>query len=174
VVPWKQIDLNASDCHTLQDVSDKLRVELGYLLTREKDRERITALRLHITGSTEAHSGLIRDPEEVRAEAISIVNECGNGLIWLERVEIKTLPMVDRTELVKRDDPIGEVARIAAELRRDPAGLSNWHVIAEIEKKLPADIGGGPEPIILDVVALNAALEEAEGLLLARLSVESM
>jgi len=175
VVPWTQINLNASDCHTLHDISDKLRSELGYLLAQEKDRERITALRLRIIGSTNAHPELIRDPEEVRAEVISVVNECGNGLLWLERVEIKTLPIVDRAELVKRDDPIGEVARIAAELRRDPAGLANWHVIAELEKKLPADIKEGAEPIIFDAVALNTALEEAEGLLLARLStVESL
>jgi DNA repair exonuclease SbcCD nuclease subunit len=170
VIPWIRIDLSASDCHTLQELSDKLRVELGYLLARDKDRERITALRLHITGNTHTHAALIRDPEEVRAEAISVANECGNGLIWLERVEINTFPIVDRTELVKRDDPIGEVARIAAELRRDPSSLASWHVIAELEKKLPADIGEGAEPITFDAVALNAALEEAEGLLLARLS----
>ncbi len=170
VVPWTQIDLNASDCHTLQDVGDKLRIDLGYLVAQEKDRERITALRLRITGSTDVHADLSRDPEEVRAEAISVVNECGNGLLWLERIEIKTLPIVDRAALLKRDDPLGEVARIAAELRRDSSRLAGWRVIAELEKKLPSDIGEGAEPIAFDPVALNAALEEAEDLLMARLS----
>jgi exonuclease SbcD len=170
VVPWTQIDLNVSGCHTLQEISDKLRLDLGELLAREKDRERIMALRLRITGSTDAHVQLSRDPEEVRAEAISVVNECGSGLLWLERVEIKTLPIVDRAALLKRDDPLGEVARIAAELRRDPARLADWHVLAELKKKLPVEIGEGAEPITFDAAVLNTALEEAEGLLLARLS----
>jgi exonuclease SbcD len=175
VVPWTQIDLNASDCHTLQDVSDKLRVDLSDLLAREKDRERITALRLRIIGSTDAHTELSRDPEEVRAEVISVVNECGNGLFWLERVEIKTLPIVDRAILLKRDDPLGEVARIAAHLRRDPTCLSNWDVVTDLVKKLPVDIGEGSEPITFDAGVLSTALEEAEGLLMARLSaVESV
>jgi DNA repair protein SbcD/Mre11 len=154
----------------LQEISDKLRLDLGELLAREKDRERIMALRLRITGSSDAHAQLSRDPEEVRAEAISVVNECGGGLLWLERVEIKTLPIVDRAALLKRDDPLGEVARIAAELRRDPARLADWHVLAELKKKLPVEIGEGAEPITFDATVLNTALEEAEGLLLARLS----
>jgi exonuclease SbcD len=169
VVPWTQIDLNVADCHTMQEISDKLRLDLGKLLVEEKDRDRIIALRLRITGSTDAHAELSRDPEEVRAEAISVVNECGNGLIWLERVEIKTLPIVDRTALLLRDDPIGEVARIVTELRRDPTRLADWHVFAEVKKKLPVDVGEGAEAIYFEAM-LSRALEEAEDLLLARLS----
>jgi len=175
VVPWRQMDLNASDCHTLHEVSDKLRIDLVDLLTQEKDRERITALRLRIMGGTDAHTELSRDPEEVRAEVISVVNECGSGLLWLERVEIKTWPIVDRAALLKRDDPLGEVARIAADLRRDATSLAGWHVVTELVKKLPVEVGEGAEPITFDAIALNTALEEAEELLMARLSgLESM
>lgn len=168
VVPWTEIEIDASDCATSEDVNDKLRTVLGRLLAQEKDR--VTALRLRITGSTDADAELSRNPEQVRAEAISVANEFSSGLLWIERVQIGTVPKVDRKALLQRDDPIGEVARIAADLRRDPASLANWNVIAELEKKLPGEVVEGAEPIALDSAAMSAALEEAEGLLLARLS----
>ena len=56
-----------------------------------------------------------------------------------------------------------------AQLRQNPASLAGWNVIAELEKKLPADLEAA-EPISLDTAAVSIALKEAEGLLLARLS----
>jgi hypothetical protein len=121
-------------------------------------------------GSSDAHFELNRDPEQVRSEAISVANEF-NGLLWVERVQVATTPKIDRHALLQRDDPVGEVARIAAELRQDSSILASWDVVADLKKKLPADLVEGTEAIALDPIALNAALEEAESLLLARLSV---
>ena len=70
-----------------------------------------------------------------------------------------------------RDDPVGEIVRIVAALRSNPAALDDFSSIQELRKKLPPDIAEGAEPIELDTPTLIAALEEAEGLLLARLSV---
>jgi hypothetical protein len=80
------------------------------------------------------------------------------------------LPSIDREALLKRDDPIGEVARIVAGLRHDPTSVTAWDTIAELQKKLPSEIGEGADPLKLDVATLSTAVEEAEGLLLARLS----
>ena len=82
----------------------------------------MTALRVRIVGVTDAHSELNRDAEQIRNEAISIASECGDGLFWVERVQVATQPRWDREELLKRDDPIGEVARI---LCRSPSGRRN-------------------------------------------------
>jgi DNA repair exonuclease SbcCD nuclease subunit len=168
VVPWVEADIDASGCETSDEVYDKLRIRLGALVSEAKDR--VTAVRLRILGATDAHSDLNRDPEQVRNEAISIANECGNGLLWIERVQLATLPHLDREALLKRDDPIGEVVRIVAALRQDPASVANWGPIVELQNKLPAELAEGTESIRLDVTALSTAIEEAEGLLLARLS----
>ena len=88
-----------------------------------QSRERITAIRLRIFGTTDAHAELSRDLEQVRHEAISIANECGNGLFWVERVQVATSPRLDREELLKRDDPIGEILRIIAALRHGSCEL---------------------------------------------------
>ncbi len=60
---------------------------------------------------------------------------------------------------------------MVAALRSNPAGFDDFTSIQELRKKLPPDIAEGAEPIDLDTPTMIAALEEAEGLLLARLSV---
>ena len=167
-VPWFQADIDASDCQTADEVYEKLRIELEEMLSQSK--ERVTAVRLRVVGTTEAHAELSRDLEQVRHEAISIANECGNGLFWVERVQVATSPRLSRDDLLKRDDPIGEVVRIIATLRQDPASLANWDAIAELQKKLPDEVADGAEPVKLDVLTLSTAIEEAEAVLLSRLS----
>jgi DNA repair protein SbcD/Mre11 len=168
VVPWVQAEVDASGCQTADDVYERVRTGFAGLLS--KGKERVTALRLRILGTTDAHTELNRDPEQVRNEAISIANECGNGLLWVERVQVATLPRLDREALLTRDDPIGEIVRIIAGLRHEPTSVAAWDEIAELQKKLPSEIAEGADPVKLDFATLSAAIEEAEGLLLARLS----
>jgi DNA repair exonuclease SbcCD nuclease subunit len=167
VVPWIGIEIDASGCRNAEDVYDKLRFRLGEVVAEAK--ERVTAVRLLITGHTDAHAELNRDPEAARNEAISIANEW-SGLLWIERVRVATLPRIDRHALIMRDDPIGEVTRVLDSMRSDVAGLSRLPVVEELRKKLPNEIAEGSDPIALDAATLSTALEEAEGLLLARLS----
>lgn len=167
VVPWIEIEIDASAYQSVDDVYEALRSRFRSLVSEGNDR--VTALRVRITGSSEAHAELSRNPDEVRNQTMSLASEYGNGLLWVERVTVATQRRVDRAALLKRDDPIGEVARIVAELRQNPASLAGWNVIAELEKKLPGDLDAA-EPISLDAAAVSVALEEAEGLLLARLS----
>jgi DNA repair protein SbcD/Mre11 len=167
-VPWFQADIDASDCQTADEVFEKLRIELEQMLSRSKGR--VTAVRLRVVGTTEAHVELSRDLERVRHEAISIANECGKGLFWVERVQVATSPRLNRDDLLKRDDPIGEVVRIIAMLRQDPTSLASWDAIAELQKKLPDEVADGAEPVKLDGLTLSTAIEEAEAVLLSRLS----
>jgi DNA repair protein SbcD/Mre11 len=168
VVPWFEQAIDASDCQTADEVYERLRTHLEGLLSRTN--ERVTAVRLLIVGTTDAHAELSRDLEQVRNEAISIANECGNGLFWVERVQVATLPRLNRKELLKRDDPIGEVVRIIAMLRQDPASLTSCDAVADLRKKLPSELGSGAEPLKLDGTMLSTAIDEAEGVLLSRLS----
>jgi DNA repair exonuclease SbcCD nuclease subunit len=168
VVRWTEVQLDASDCQTSDEVYDKLRSLLTSIVS-QKD-ERVTALRLKIVGRTDAHAAMSRDPEQVRAESISAANECGSGLLWIERVQVATLPRLNQEALLKRDDPIGEVLRVIAAVRKDPTELPAWEAIAELQRKLPKEDLGLAEPLAIDAVTLRTSLDEAEALLLARLS----
>lgn len=168
VVPWVQVEIDAADSDTAEDVYDKLRLELQ---TQFPDsNERVTAIRVQISGASGAHSELSRDPELVRNEVISIGNECGNGLLWVERVRLSTVPPLDHKALLERDDPVGEILRIVAALREQPSTLANWEAITDLAKKLPPEVSDGPEPISLAAPVLRSAIGQAEELLLARLS----
>ena len=65
-------------------------------------------------------------------------------------MNVATTPKLDRAALLKRDDPIGEVLRIVAELQQHPACLAEWESIIELQKKLPSELAAGPEPLKLD------------------------
>jgi DNA repair exonuclease SbcCD nuclease subunit len=168
VVPWFQADIDLSDCGSVDQVYEMVRARFQELLVQSK--ERVTAVRLRLFGTTDMHAQLSRDPEQVRNETISIANECGNGLLWLERVQIATVPPLSLDELLKREDPIGEVVRMIAAVRQDPLTTASWEGVAELQKKLPNEIAEGPDPTKLDALTLDRLIEEAEGLLLSRLS----
>ena len=167
VVPWVAVELDASGCETADEVYDAIRARFTTLYSESKDR--VTAIRLLIMGATDAHSELNRDAEQVRNETISVANECGNGLFWIERVRVATQPRWNREELLRRDDPIGEVARIITALHNDPVSVSNWESILELQTKLPPELAEGTDPIRVDLNTLTTALGETEGLLLGRL-----
>jgi DNA repair exonuclease SbcCD nuclease subunit len=168
VVPWSEVEIDASGCATADEVYERLRSRFEEVVAQAK--ERITAVRLLITGLTDVHAELNRDPEQVRNEVISLANECGGGLLWIERVRVATSPRLDRAAWLKRDDPFGEVLRILGSMRTDASSLSQLEAVEELRKKLPSGIGEGSDPIALDTPALAVALDEAEGLLLARLA----
>jgi hypothetical protein len=65
---------------------------------------------------------------------------------------------------------VGEVIRALADLRKDPVQVAEWEGIAELKKRLPKEGAEDADPIVLDVGALATAIDEAEALLLARLS----
>ena len=134
VVPWIEAGIDSSGCQNADEVYDKLRTAFGRLVLQAK--ERVTAVRLKLYGTTAAHIELNRDLDEVRNEAISIANECGSGLLWIERVQVATVPSFDRESLLLRDDPVGEIVRMVAELRSSPASLGEF-----------TSIQGAPEEI---------------------------
>lgn len=168
VVPWLQVNIDASTSETADDVYDQVRTELQARFP--ESNERVSALRVRITGASEAHVELSRDQELVRNEIISLANECGNGLLWVERVELATLARLDRESLRQRDDPVGEIVRMMATLRENPATLAKLDAVTELVRKLPTEAAEGAEPISLDESTLRTVLQQAEELLLARLS----
>lgn len=168
VLLWSEVEIDASDCQTADELYDKLAVHFRKLAS--ESHERVTALRVRMAGSSDAHAELNRDAEVVRNEVMSLASEFGNGLLWIERVQVATSPRIDRQALLTRDDPVGEVMRALAALREEPARAACWDGIAELKMRLPKEGVDGADPIDLDVSALATAIDEAEALLLARLS----
>ena len=94
----------------------------------------------------------------------------GDAFFISRRVQLATLPRLNREGLLERDDPIGEIARIMARLQEQPSAIANWEAITDLAKKLPSEVTEGSEPINLDAPMLRSAIAEAEELLLAHLA----
>src|ERR1700683_1170997 len=132
VLLWSEVGVDASDCRTADDLYDKLTALFRKLVS--ESHEGVAALRVRIVGNSDAHTELNREPEVVRNEVMSLANEFGNGLLWIERVQVATAPRIERQSLLTRDDPVGEVMRVLEALRKDPAPTADWEGIVELKK----------------------------------------
>ena len=106
------------------------------------------AIRLKLFGTTAAHAELSRDLDQVRNEVISVANECGNGLLWVERVQVATLPTVDRSGSAHARRP----GRRDCQAWRLIFGRSGSHrerrFHTGISKEIPIEVSDGADPIV--------------------------
>jgi DNA repair exonuclease SbcCD nuclease subunit len=168
VIPWFTVVLDVSGCATTDEIYEKSRTEIQNV-ARPADG-RIAAIRIQVIGPTAAHSELMRNPEQVRNQLVSVATEVGEGSIWVEDVRVLTTPRLNREALLSRDDPIGEVVRMIDALRKEPGAIAKMEAISDLRKKLPAALYSGSDPLRFNDAELAAALAETEGLLLARLA----
>ena len=166
-VRWVQIDLDIAGHNDLDALLEAARVKLlSYVNTAGG---RVLATRFHVTGTGKAHSALVSNPETVVAEFRNMAIECSNGNAWVERINHDTGPVYDRKALESRDDPIGELVRLATRLETTPAELQTLanESIGPLLEKLPLDVR--EELKLADVDKLRGVLRDAEAQVLSRL-----
>ncbi len=130
---------------------------------------RVLATRIHLTGSGKMHSMLVSAPETIVAELRNMVIECSDGNAWVEKVKQDTGPVYDRNALKLRDDPIGELVRLATSLESAPGDLQKLanETIGPLLEKLPMEVRH--ELNLTDIDQLKAVLRDAEAQVLGRL-----
>ena len=114
-VRWLHKDINIGGSDSMGGVLDTINAELD---TAREHAGRPMVVRLRLTGrgpmNTELHL-----PEQVD-ELLAEVNETWNEetpWIWCDRVRIDTQAPVDREAALEREDFIGDLARLAEEMR---------------------------------------------------------
>jgi exonuclease SbcD len=118
-VRWEQIEVDASGCASVNEVCERIGARL-----REEVRDlgqRLLAVRIVISGQTDAHQELVRDEEKLRYEVIAAAAETTDEQVWIERVALKTLP--PRALALGGDDAVGELIRELEELSGDETAL---------------------------------------------------
>lgn len=144
VVRWALCRVDVSEASSGDDVIE---------LTRDVIREVVDdveapliAVRVELTGATEAHRDLSTNParwtNEIRAVAINFEN------VWIEKVRLATTARADLDEMRRRDDVIGHVLRAFDSLEQ---GGENEVVldddVAALIRKLPPELGEGGDSI---------------------------
>lgn len=137
---------------------------------RELAGERTLIVRVTFVGRTEAHATLCGDPERWEAQLRAYGAELGG--VWVESVRFHTEPIVSFARLSERGDALGQLALALAELRADPARITE-HLAQfdDLRSKLPPEVRDGPDGLRLeDVTSLGSVLDEVESLLLTKLA----
>jgi hypothetical protein len=83
---------------------------------------RTVAARITVVGRTAAHAQLVRDPERVAAAIRAEVGALG-APVWVEKVKIRTAPLLERDGLRAQGGLCGAALREVDRLRADPAAL---------------------------------------------------
>lgn len=170
VVRWELLEVDATGAADLFDIHGRFRERLAVAL--ESTDGRTVAARVAIRGRCKAHREVLAAPEATRSQIRSVAMDESNGRVWVEKILLESQPELDMASLRIRDDPIGELARLAESLKEgaadDLAALAAE--LADLKRKLPAELSEGAEAIALeDPAFLRRAIEQVEQSLIPRL-----
>jgi DNA repair exonuclease SbcCD nuclease subunit len=167
VVRWEIVTADASEASDVHEA-----VEVVRAAVREASREaegRVLAARVVVSGSTRANASIRGDVERFVAELRAAANE--EDAIWLEKIVVGTRSPFDVARVREESSAVGHLARRLAAIKDDPKELGDLAaVLADLEKKLPAELREGEGALLLsDPAVLRALVEDVEQTLLARL-----
>jgi DNA repair protein SbcD/Mre11 len=128
--------------------------------------------RVLVTGPSAAHGPLVSNEERFAAEVRARAFDIGADRLWIEKVKVQTLSLIDLEEVRGREDAVGELLRSVAAL--DDARLAelSGH-FTDLNAKLPLELRSSDEPFDpTDINTLRSIVGDIEQVLLPRLTEE--
>lgn len=170
VLRWKVLDVDIDGAADLDEVLTRTATGLDGAVAEAGDR--LSAVRVQITGSGEAHHAIAAKPETVRQQVRALAIERGSGSIWVEKVNLETSAPVDLAALKAGNDPVGELLR-ELEAARASGSEALGPLVEELQglrQKLPAELTEEEEGLqVGDPEYLRKILVEIEPQLLSRI-----
>jgi hypothetical protein len=148
VLRWEHLQVDASDCETLIDVSRSIGRALEALL--DVDGHVPRAIRVTVNGRTKAHGQLFGLESQLRSEVLAQIASIGNDRLWLEKVRLQTEALVDAAQAHERMDAFADLQEILAAAAVDP----------EFSKQLQAELTPFATKAPLDLQPLLPLLEQ--------------
>lgn len=148
VLRWEHLQVDASDCKTLIDVSRSIGRTLERLLDVDDHVPR--AIRVTVSGRTKAHGQLFGLESQLRSEVLAQIASIGNDRLWLEKVRLQTEALVDAAQAHERMDAFADLQEILAAAAVDP----------EFNKQLQAELTPFATKAPLDLQPLLPVLEQ--------------
>ena len=118
VIRWQHMDLDITGLTTEQAILDGI-IDLAESVLHDAGRPVVS--RLALTGRGAAHQWL--QQANTVQEILELLNETmadHEPWLWCERIQVRTASPVDRTQVLQREDFIGDLAKLADELRHNP------------------------------------------------------
>ena len=174
-VRWERAQVDLSDVATESDALTRAAVILDHLIATEPDPEVMLAVRVTLTGSTPLHARFHADQERLVASIRALAIDRGADRLWIERVELQTqAPRIASAV----EGPLEELLDLFAHLSANPSALAellaNQHNLADLKRKLPAEMVQDPDcPRPTDCDWLHSLLPTVQALLLDLLGKSS-
>lgn len=139
VLRWEHLQIDASECEALEDVSRRIGAALHTLLDMDAHVPR--AVRVTVTGRTKAHGQLFGLEAQLRAEVLAQVASIGNERLWLEKVRVQTEALIDAENLPERMDAFTDLKEILSAAAVDPDFITMLQAeLAPFAAKAPLDL----------------------------------
>jgi len=169
VMRWSLRELDVSASETVDKVYERVRVGLQSALDSAEGRP--VAVRLVLQGFCPAHSALHADREHWVQEYRALATGLGGAGIWLDKVSIKTKPLISVDEALERDDALSGLLLAVRDMELDTSALDELaNEVSILRQKLPAELLGGADPYDpANPEVLKETLEDIKELLVNRL-----
>ncbi|HUY36530.1 MAG TPA: DNA repair exonuclease [Pirellulales bacterium] len=169
VFRWERAQVDAGHAENGYDVVDRVANELRRV--RDDCDDRPVAVRVQVNGACRAHESLAAEPARWTNEIRAVARDTAAGNIWIEKVKLETSPAHELDSTRWAEGPLAELAEYVAQLQADPAERARLAgELAELKRKLPAELKEGDDRIDLDdPQLLTDALRHVEPMLLGRL-----
>lgn len=169
VVRWHLLEVDASEADGGDDVVELARDAIESAVSDADGR--LVCARLVVSGASAAHDALSEEPERWESEIRAAATDVAPDAVWVEKVRLRTEPVIDLAELRGRDDAIGQLARTLAGLRADEGALGELGgELADLWKKLPREAREGADGVRFDDPAfLRDVVDDVERVLLPML-----
>jgi exonuclease SbcD len=136
VVRWAELEVSVSEAQRLDDVLGSVQTALAR--ESEAAQGRLLAFRVRLVGSTPLDA-LLRARRDLLSEELCSLSYAVTGAgAWLEKIVLAT--SLPARELPLGDDALGEIERALAELLGAERGELLGEHLAELAKKLPAEV----------------------------------
>ena len=166
-VRWAVCDVDAAGAGDENEIYARMGDQLRQLGTECGDR--LLAVRVKVSGATEAHGALVRNPDRLRHEAAVVASDAACGGAWVERAVIRTsLPSAISPD---GDDAYAELVRRIRAAAHGEALLDELaDELRPLAAKLPGALLADFEPTDSDTI--RDLLTEVERTLPTRLLEE--
>jgi exonuclease SbcD len=169
VVRWSQVVVSLDGIDRLDSLSDAFRTALEPALLGATDR--LHAVRVTLTGSTELHRIEANQPGTLTAAVQAAAQDVNETEIWIEQVRLELSTPLDRTQAALREDAVGELLRLVDAITSDDAELGLWgqKELSDLLGSMPPEVTAGDVLRLDDLAELRRLLLDAEATVLARL-----
>ena len=148
VVRWSRVRVPVEDANGPADVNDRVRAAIESAVTAEADG-RLLVMRLVLDGRTDLHARLAASDEALLAQAQASSLALGEGIAWVEKVEVETRPASTTSPAAS----IPALSQMLAAASNDEGLLSRLEAdVGELSRRAPHVLRDGADDPFLTAV----------------------